>query len=248
MASRPRQLAQVFSPSVPAPFRDGFFAHEDSDKPKRQDAAEPQAFKDFGGRLEARGTNQFRNQKTTASGFLWQVLGPRLVVPVEQRQEIPVTVGSEPCASRRFAGIQRFDAVPRVGARPPGNRTISKLIPIHRRQVAVRRWNERERAHEVSVGDGELNRFPCAGIPVPKNREGRGRLVPAVAIGRANAIGERPLPIQRGVRGPQGIALVVDICGFGRGSIEFHNGEGFAGPQLFVTFVPDVITANKKAG
>jgi|SRR6516162_8092920 len=132
MAARPRQGAQVFSPSVPAPFRDGFFAWEEPCEPEWQDAAEPQACKDIGSRFEARGTNQFRNQKTTAFGSRWRLLGSGLVVPVEQRQKIPVTVAGDPRAARWFGGIKRFDTVPRANLRGIGNRTISQLIPVHR--------------------------------------------------------------------------------------------------------------------
>ena len=142
MAARPRQRTQIFLHSVPRPFRNRSFAREEPDEPKRQDAIEPQALEDVGSSSEARGADQFRNQETAASGFWWHAFGSDLVVPVEERQKNSIAVASDPGATRQFGRIQRFDAVRRMSLRRASNRTSSQLIPIHRGQVAIGRWDK----------------------------------------------------------------------------------------------------------
>src|SRR5262245_32904236 len=100
MTERPRQSAQISLHSVPGPFRDGSFVHEEPYEPKRQEPVEPQALEEVSARTEAGCTDQFRNQETTACGFWWHAFGSGLVVPVEQCQEIPVTVAGDPRAAR----------------------------------------------------------------------------------------------------------------------------------------------------
>src|SRR5262249_20462027 len=124
MAARPRQSVQISLHSIPGPFRDRFFAREEPDQPKGQETVEPQALKDVGARTEAGCTDQVRNQETTACGFWKHAFRSGLVVPVEKRQENSVAVARDPCASRWFGRVQRFDAAPHVNLRRAGNRTI----------------------------------------------------------------------------------------------------------------------------
>ncbi|PYT74038.1 MAG: hypothetical protein DMG39_04645 [Acidobacteria bacterium] len=66
--------------------------------------------------------------------------------------------------------------------------------------------------------------------------------MPPYLICRPDLEDQFPLPVQRSVGRPQRIARIVNICSFGRRSVQLDDLKSFAGSKLFIAAVSNVVS------
>ena len=83
--------------------------------------------------------------------------------------------------------------------------------------------------------------------PISKDRQRARRAMAAATICIPDLVNEPPLPIQRGVRRPQRIALIVDICSFGGSAVQLDDLESLANSKLVIAAVSNIVAPYIKA-
>src|SRR6266478_6923360 len=100
------------------------------------------------------------------------------------------------------------------------------------------------RVHITLVGQRILHCLSGKLHPISKDPERARRAMAAAAIRSPDLVNEPPLPIQCGVRRPQRIAFIINVCSFGGRAIELDDLKSLAGSELVIVAISNVVSTD----